>query len=245
MAAIRCRFRGGSVEAEIKSMPFSGLEGLPAGNSWRGLGMLLGIVLLLRGLFAPGVLVLVAVGLWSFVHMAAKNWRKVYRRVKALRLLKKGQWEEALHLAEPIAGSKLWWQFVGAFFAGGHWDLARQWLEELEPEEERNYLLAVALLAQRQPEAALEWCPSRPKGRWQTLAAEAYFQQGKWERVVTGLRTGGGGEEKTEYTWLRGASYYHLKEYKPAVRLLRQVVDLGGRDYGNAGHLLEQALVRL
>ncbi|HOC06098.1 MAG TPA: hypothetical protein PKN71_02140 [Bacillota bacterium] len=246
MAAIRCSFRGGEVKTELKRIPFSELEGLKAGNSWRGAAVLLGIILLALGLSAPGLLVLASVGLWSFVHMASKNWRKIYRRAKALRVLKRGQWEEALRWVEPVtAGSKLWWQFVGAYFAGGHWDLARQWLEELEPDEERNFLLAVTYLAVKRPGAALEFCPPRPQGRWQTVAAEAYFQQGEWARVATGLRAAGSGDEKIEHAWLRGASYYYLKEYKSAVKLLRQVVQLGGKDYGNAGRLLEQALAHL
>jgi tetratricopeptide (TPR) repeat protein len=246
VAAIRCSFRGGEVITELKRIPFSGLEGLKAGNSWRGAAVLLGIILLVQGFFSPGILILAAVGLWSFVHMAGKYWRIIYRRAKAQRLLKRGQWEEALPWAEPVtAGSNSWWQFVGAYCAAGHWDLARRWLEELEPGEERDFLLAVTYLALKQPGAALEYCPPRPQGRWQTVAAEASFQQGEWARVVTGLRAAGSGDEKIEHAWLRGASYYFLKEYKSAVKLLRQVVRLGGNDYGNAGQLLEQASAHL
>lgn len=246
MASIRCRFRGGDVEAEVKRLPFSMLDGLTQGNSWRGALLLVGIILLMRGMFTPGIMVLATVGAWSFIHMAIRNWHQLYRRAKARGFLKRGQWEEALNCSGPlIPGSKLWWQFVGAFFARTLWDLALQWLEKLEPGEERDYLLAVALLGQREPKAALQYCPPRPQGKWQTVAAEAYFQQGEWKMVVAGLRIPGGGENKLEHAWLRGASYYYLKEFKPAVKLLRQVVNLGGGDYGNANHLLERALARL
>jgi hypothetical protein len=178
--------------------------------------------------------------------MAIKNWCQLYKRAKATGSLKRGKWEEALHYAGPLApGSKFWWQFVGVFFAGSHWELARQWLEELGPGEERDFLLAVALLGQREPKAALHYCPSRPQGTWRTVAAEAYFQQRDWKMVLTGLRSPGNGKNKLEHAWLRGASYYYLKEYKPAIRLLRQVVDQGGSDYGKANQLLERALARL
>lgn len=246
MVSIRCSFRGGEVEAKTNRFSMLGQEGLAKGNSWRGALLLLGIVMLFLGQFIPGAIVLVSVGLWSFISMAIKNWQQLYRRAQASGLLKRGKWEEALHRAGPLApGSKFWWQFVGVFFARSYWDLARKWLEELGPGEERDYFLAIALLGQREPKAALHYCPPRPRGKWQTVTAEAYFQQGKWKTVLEGLRSPGDGKDKLEHAWLRGVSYYYLKEYKAAVKLLGRVVDLGGKDYGNANQLFESALARL
>lgn len=245
MAYIRCSFRAGKIEAQVIKPRFPGLEGLYMGSSWRGIMLTAAIILIVRGLYIPGAIVLATAGLWSLIAMASRNWQELYARHQALALLGRGRWEEALAAAEPLeAGSKLWWQFLGLFCQMSSWDMARQWLEELEGGEERNFLLASALLGQEKPAEALQFCPPRPQGRWQTLKAEALFQQGDWRKLLAVLQSPAG-SDKLEHAWLRGASYYHLKQYKPAVKLLQQVVEQGGADYGDAALLLDRALARI
>lgn len=245
MTYIRCSFRAGEIEAKAKKTRFPGLEGLYVGSSWRGIMLTAAIIMFVRGLLLPGAVVLAAAALWSLIAMAARNWQELYARNQALALLGRGCWEEALAVADPLeAGSKLWWQFLGIFFQKGSWDRAREWLQELEAGEERDFLLAAALLGLEKPTEALELCPPRPQGRWQTLKAEALFQQGEWKKLLGVLRYSAG-RDKLEHAWLKGASYYYLKQYKPAVKLLQLVVEQGGADYGNAALLLDRALARV
>jgi len=245
VAYILCSFRAGKIEAQAKKPRFPGLEGLYMGNGWRGILLTAAVILYVRDLVIPGVIVLVAAGLWSLIDMAVRNWRELYARHNTLRLLRQGRWEQALEVAGPLgAGSKLWWQFLGIFLQSGSWDKARQWLEEHEAGEERDFLLAAVLLGQEKPADALRLCPPRPQGPWQTLKAEALFQQGEWKKLLAVLRSSTRGD-KLEHDWLRGASYYYLKQYKPAAKLLHQVVERGGADYGNAAQLLDRALARV
>ena len=246
MAHIRCSFRAGKVDVQLKSQWSLGLEGLARGNGWRGIVLTLAIVMWVRGLLAPGIILMAAAGIWSFVAMAARNWTELCSRNRVLLLINRGRWEDALELAGPLrAGSKLWGQFLGFLMQKGSWGMAQQWLEELKAGEERDYLLAVTLLGQDKPAQALRLCPSRPQGQWQTLKAEGYFQQGEWKKVLAALRSAPAGSEQPEHAWLRGASYFYLEQYKLAVKLLRQVAEQGDADYGDASLLLDRALTRV
>lgn len=245
MAHIRSSFRAGKVDVQVKSGWSLGLEGLARGNVWRGILLTLAIVMWVRGLLAPGLIMLAVAGIWSFVAMAARNWTELCSRNRVLLLIKRGRWEEALELAGPLrAGSKLWWQFLGYLMQKGSLDMAQQWLEALKAGEERDYLLAVTLLGQEKPTDALRLCPSRPQGQWQTIKAEGFFQQREWKKVLAALRSAPVGSEQPEHAWLRGTSYFYLEQYKPAVKLLRQAVEQGGADYGDAALLLDRALTR-
>lgn len=246
MAHIRCSFRAGKIESQVKSTWSLGLEGLARGNGWRGGLLMLALIMWVRGLLAPALIVLAAAGLWSMVALAVRNWTELCSRNRALLLIRRERWEEALEHAGLLrAGSELWWQFLGFLLQRGSWDTAQQWLEELKAGEERDYLLAVTLLGQEKPLDALRLCPARPKGQWQTIKAQVFFQQGEWKKVLAALRSAPVSNEQPEHAWLRGASYYYLEQYKPAAKLLRQVVEQAGADYGDAALLLDGALTRV
>ena len=244
MGHIRCSFRGGVIEAKAKTSTLPDLKGMRVGNTWRGILIWLSVLLFIRGYHVPGGITLTVAGLWSMTAMIRGNGRELYKRNRAMALLRKGSLEEALAIIEqPEPGSKLWWQLLGRYFYEESWVKAGQLLNQLKGEE-RDFLLAVALLGQGKAANALGLCPPRPRGSWKTLKAEVYFQQEEWKKLL-GMVAYGEGKDKLEHIWLRGVSHYHLKQYKSAIRLLRRVVSKGGPDYGGAALLIERILSQI
>jgi tetratricopeptide (TPR) repeat protein len=250
MARIRCSFKAGNIIA--KGAPKVGIRGelRLLGNGWRGLLVVAGAVLWIYGLWELGVLLLGHAFIWSFVENIFRRWKHICARQKVLLALRQGRIEDTMELGgEPEQGTQIWWRLLFLLFTQHRWDQAAQWLEQVEKGKERDYLLAIARLGQNRPADALKLCPPRAEGEWRTLKTEALFKAGEWQKVVGQLRgsslRGKNKAEALENAWLKGGSYYHLGQYKPAVKLLRQVVEQGGGDYPEAQDWLRTAITKL
>lgn len=245
MPFIRCSFVGGKILIQARKQYLPQLGGVRLGSPWRGLLLMGAAALFARGMIVPGAVPLVAAGVWSIACMTASNWRGVLGRSRAIALLERGDYEGACGAAGPLrAGSGLWWNFIAFLCQLEQWDTVQEWLAELAGDDSRDYLLALALLGQGQPAAALGRCPPRPKEPWLTLKAEALFKMGEWKKVL-GMLPGATGKDKLEHTWLKGVSYYRLGQYKAAVKVLRLLVRQGGEEYGDAAQFLAQAETRV
>ena len=249
MAGIRCSFKAGNIITEDSTKIGIWGEMRLLGNGWRGLLVVTGAVLWIYGLWELGLVLLALSILWSLVEMFFKRWKQIYRRQKVLQALRLGRIEEALELGpEPEPGTQIWWRLLSILFKQNQWNQAAQWLEQLKAGNERDYLLAIARLGQNRPVEALELCPPRAEGPWRTLKAEALFKAEEWRKVLGQLRGSTFRSSKTdglEYAWLKGGSYYYLEQYKPAVKLLRQVVEQGGDEYAGAANWLRIAITKL
>lgn len=248
MTHLPISFRAGKIVAssvKTKAWPDQPL----LGNFWRGFLIVSGMILLLKGLWTLAAIVFSAALVWSLIENALRNWQAIYLRQKTLRCLDLGRGEEALALCStPNPGTRIWWRFLELFFSLQRWQLASEWLEKLEAGKERDFLLAVTKLGLNRPAEALSLCPARPDGAWLILKAEALFQLQEWNKVLGFMRGSAGrgrGPEQLEIAWLKGGSYFFLSQYKPAVKLLRQVAEQGGDEYKSAGDWLLQALAKI
>lgn len=242
MAYIRCEFRGGEILVPEQGRLFLEFGGLEEGSCLRGALLLTAALLLVRSYWLPAAVLFAAATLWSVLAMAIKNWRQVRGRCRARNLLRRG--EDAEEVRQYIrVGGRLWRWRLGLLCRKKCWKAVGEELEALPDGEEKKFLLAVALLGQGQARQALALCPPRPEEEWLTLKAEILFQLEEWNKLLRMLGPAGG-KDKLERTWLKGVSYYRMKQYKPAARLLSLVVRQGGPEYGDAALLLERALAR-
>lgn len=245
MAYIRCKFVGGKVAVELGSSCRLGLKGAVSGNVWRGIILVISAILVALGYRNPALILFFGSMLWSMVSVTRRNWRKLFIDRQVLKLLACRRLAEAQLVAGELAtGSKLWWRFLAAYFTTAQWEAAAKLLKGHKAGNQRDYLLAIALLGLAKPEEAVKMCPPKPMENWRLLKAEIYFQQNDWQKVLGVLRVYPG-KNNLEITWLKGVSYYHLGQYKLARRLLRQVVKQVGPDYGEAAEILKGAQARI
>lgn len=247
MANLDCGFKAGKIyvnEPRRLSLP----RKLPLGNGWRGLVLIGAGVLLYLENWELSLLTFALAVFWSLLAGIIIKWRRILVRQRVLLLLRRGMVSEALALwGEPEPGSLVWWRHLIALFKAGDWREATRRLEAVEAGKERDYLLAAAYLGQNLPVRALALCPPKPQGKWRLLKAQAYFQLGEWKKVLGVLRGGGRLDENQalEWAWLKGASYYFLEQYKPAVKLLGQVAAQKQEAYARSEAWLRDAIAKL
>jgi len=249
VANIYCSFKAGKIHVE-ESRRISQPRRLGLlGNGWRGTLIMTGALLCIYGLWELGLIAMALAVIWSVIEILIKKGKTIFTRQKVLQYLRQGKEEDALALVgEPEPLSLIWWQYLVMLFKQGRWAEACSSLQGLEAGKERDYLLALTYLGQNQPEAALGLCPPRPEGHWQMVRVQALFQMGEWQKVLGVLRRKSGkvgAVERREMAWLKGGSYYHMEQYKPAVKLLREVVEYDDPDYSIAENWLDQALAKL
>lgn len=244
MAKLQCSFRGGKIVPMFQESWSWPVQAPLLGNGWRGLSVVIGVVLLVYGLWPLGVIFLGLAVLWGVVVLAVGNWRQVYRGQRAVLVLDRDV-EEALSIGgEPHPNTGFYWRLLKHLFQQQRWEDVLARLTVLEEGEDREYLEAVASLGLEQPEIVLASCPPRPQGKWRMLKAQALFQAQRWQDVLITLRGRShrlSPEEFLETNWLKGGSYYNLGQYKPAARILQQVVDQGGEGYPLAQAWLQEA----
>jgi len=249
MARIRCSFKAGKIISEgATSMGFKGELRL-LGNGWRGLLIIAAAILWVYGLRDLGLIVMGIACIWSLVESIFRRWRRVCLRQKVLLVLGQGKIDEALEIAgEPEPYSGVWWRMLLLLFQQNRWDEAARWIDETDLGKERDYLLAVVRLGQGRPDLAFDLCPSKPQGEWLILKVQALFKMQEWHKVLGLLRGSSlrsNSVERLEQYWLKGGCYYFLGQFKPAVKLLRQVVEQGGEEYSPALPWLQQAIAKL
>lgn len=247
VANIHCSFRGGKIHVS-ETRRIAGQRKLRLlGSGWRGVVFMAAATLLYLELWELGLLILAGALLWSLVAGAIKKWRRILTQQRVLLLLRQGRVDLALTMSgEPEPLSLIWWQHLYSLFREGEWSKATRYLETIEGEKERDYLLALAYLGQNMPTRALALCPPRPQEKWQLLKAQAHFQLHEWKKVLSTLRGGKlDAAQVVECNWLKGGSYYYLGQYKPAVKLLRQVLEQQQEAYAEAEVWLQIALTKL
>lgn len=218
------------------------------GNPGRGVLVVAAAALAVLQYQRPALCALAVAMVWSLLESFLKKWKKEYREQKFLRCLRRGRIEEALAINPHIQPrSALWWKRLAVLFAHERWQEAADAAAQLEDGEERDLLRAMICLGAKQPQQALDLCPPLPAGMWRMVRAQAHFQRGEWQQVLAALR--GTARDRqipaVECAWLKGMSYFHLGQYKPAANLLRQAAEKGGAEYDQARIWLEEALARL
>lgn len=249
MAHVQFAFKAGTIEVHHLSKKRNRASLRLLGNGWRGILVLSTAMMWIYGLWELGAILLGFALIWSVIETALKRSKEMVVRQQVLRALREGDTELALMLCgKPEPNTALWWRLLGLHLKQGRWKEAETWLEELEAGEEKKYLLAIIKLGQLRGKEALALCPARVDGKWRIVKAEALFIEQQWQQVLNLLRgrsTKERGWERIEHAWLKGGSYFFLGQYKPAIRLLKQVVDQTGDDYGPALDWLQRAMAKL
>lgn len=247
---IICFFKAGKIYVQEPRRFSVPIKVRVLGNGWRGLLLVGGAILWVYGLRELGLIALSLAVLWSLVAGITKKWRRIFKHQRVLLLLRRGQVQQALALSgEMEPGSLIWWRYLHLLFREQRWSEAVGVLTGTEAGlvKDCGYFLAVAHLGGHKPNQALALCPLRPEGQWRILKAEALFQLQEWQKVLNVLRgrERSGKSRDLEHTWLKGGSYYYLKQYKPALKLFRRLAESGDEAYRHVELWLKDALTKL
>ena len=186
------------------------------GNPGRGVLVVAAAALAVLQYQRPALCALAVATVWSLLESFLKKWKKEYREQKFLRCLRRGKIEEALAINPHIQPrSALWWKRLAVLFAHERWQEAADAAAQLEDGEERDLLRAMICWAQSS--RSRPWtCSPLPAGMWRMVRAGPLPAGRMAAGAGCVAELPGQANSAAECARLKGMSYFHLGQYKPA-----------------------------